>query len=181
MLYLTDGGHYENLGLVELLRRHCRVVACFDASGGPGTLVEAMNLAYEELGVTITFPDGALASVRSPAEARSAAADPNAPMDPLTARTAGAAVIVGTISYREPPDGVLVYARAVLTPETPDPVRFYATDHPRFPNDPTGDQWFDTDQLDNYLVLGRHVAAQAVPALLHALGEIEGPGPLAES
>ncbi|MDQ4145451.1 MAG: hypothetical protein M3198_17260, partial [Actinomycetota bacterium] len=175
LLYLTDGGHYENLGLVELLRRHCRVVACFDASGGPGTLVEAVSLAYEELGVTITFPPDALDSVRSPAEARGTAAEPNVPMDPLTARTAAADVIVGSISYPEPPDGVIVYARAVLTPETPDPVRFYATDHPRFPNDPTGDQWFDADQLDNYLMLGRHAALNAVPPLLAALSTIEAP------
>ncbi|HEX2063956.1 MAG TPA: hypothetical protein VHE80_06010, partial [Acidimicrobiales bacterium] len=169
LLYLTDGGHYENLGLVELLRRRCRVMACFDASGGPGTLIEAMRLAYEELGVTIKFPPGALDSVRSRAEARSTARDPNAPMDTLTARTASADVIVGTVSYRQPPEGVLVYCRAVLTRQTPDEVRFYAAENPRFPNDPTGDQWFDADQLDNYLVLGRHVAAEAAPHLLAAL------------
>ncbi|HWC11173.1 MAG TPA: hypothetical protein VG455_08120, partial [Acidimicrobiales bacterium] len=172
LLYLTDGGHYENLGLVELLRRHCRVVACFDASGGPGTLIEAMRLAYEELGVTITFPPGALDSVRSPAESRGRATDPHAAMDTLTARTAAADVIVGTVSYREPPNGVLVYGRAILTPETPDPVRFYAADHPRFPNDPTGDQWFDADQFDNYLMLGRHVAGNAAHGLRAALDQI---------
>jgi hypothetical protein len=33
-LYVTDGGHYENLGLVELLRRGCTEIFCFDASGG---------------------------------------------------------------------------------------------------------------------------------------------------
>jgi hypothetical protein len=33
-LYITDGGHYENLGLVELLRRGCAKVYCFDATGG---------------------------------------------------------------------------------------------------------------------------------------------------
>src|SRR6266545_2960246 len=32
-LYVTDGGHWENLGLVELLRRGCTEIYCFDAAG----------------------------------------------------------------------------------------------------------------------------------------------------
>jgi hypothetical protein len=32
-LYVTDGGHWENLGLVELLRRGCTKIYCFDAAG----------------------------------------------------------------------------------------------------------------------------------------------------
>ena len=35
-LYVTDGGHYENLGLVELLRRGCTKIYCLDASGRRG-------------------------------------------------------------------------------------------------------------------------------------------------
>ena len=34
-IYISDGGHFENLGLVELLRRGCTQIYCFDASGGP--------------------------------------------------------------------------------------------------------------------------------------------------
>jgi hypothetical protein len=33
LLQITDGGHYENLGLVELLRRRCTEIYCIDASG----------------------------------------------------------------------------------------------------------------------------------------------------
>src|SRR5918993_544220 len=55
MLLCTDGGHWENLGLVELLRHRCRTVYCLDASGDAPpfatTLAEAITLAYEELGV----------------------------------------------------------------------------------------------------------------------------------
>ena len=46
-VYVTDGGHWENLGLVELLRRRCSEVFCFDASGSMpdsfGTLAEAIT------------------------------------------------------------------------------------------------------------------------------------------
>ena len=54
-LYVTDGGHYENLGLVELLRRGCRTIYCFDAGGGKTgqALGDAIALARAELNVDI--------------------------------------------------------------------------------------------------------------------------------
>ena len=59
LLQITDGGHYENLGLVEALRRRCKVIYCFDGSGDPGqylsTLADAVRLAEFELGVEITL------------------------------------------------------------------------------------------------------------------------------
>ncbi|MDP8908383.1 MAG: hypothetical protein M3N47_04540 [Chloroflexota bacterium] len=54
-LYITDGGHYENLGLVELLRRGCAKIYCFDASGGrpAAALGDAIAFARSELGVEV--------------------------------------------------------------------------------------------------------------------------------
>ena len=56
-LYDPDGGHYENLGLVELLRRGCTDIFCFDASGGTSfnALGDAIALARTELGVEVTI------------------------------------------------------------------------------------------------------------------------------
>src|SRR5207249_3674790 len=69
-VYLTDGGHYENLGLVELLRRKCRLVLCFDAAGDSletcGTFVEALMLASEELGASICIDLSDLAPQPAP-------------------------------------------------------------------------------------------------------------------
>jgi hypothetical protein len=52
-VFVTDGGHWDNLGLVELLRRNCNVIYCVDASGDPigsfATLREALSLASLEL------------------------------------------------------------------------------------------------------------------------------------
>ena len=54
-LYVTDGGRYENLGLVELLRRGCTRIFCLDASGGRAfeALGDAIALARSEVGVEI--------------------------------------------------------------------------------------------------------------------------------
>ena len=56
-LYVTDGGHYENLGLLEQLRRRSQYIFCLDASGeqqdGFSTIAGAVALAYSELGIRI--------------------------------------------------------------------------------------------------------------------------------
>ena len=53
-MFVADGGQWENLGLVELLRRRCQTIVCVDASGDtPGsfrTLLQAIDLAATELG-----------------------------------------------------------------------------------------------------------------------------------
>jgi hypothetical protein len=52
-VFITDGGHWDNLGLVELLRRDCDIIYCIDASADqPGTfttLRQALALASLEL------------------------------------------------------------------------------------------------------------------------------------
>jgi hypothetical protein len=40
-VYLSDGGHFENLGIYELVRRRCRFIVASDAGGDPDALVAA--------------------------------------------------------------------------------------------------------------------------------------------
>ena len=78
-LYVSDGGHWDNLGLVELLRRGCTEIVCISAAGDGatsfGTIAEAIALAREELGVDIVLDPSPL---RPPADD----AEPAAPADP---------------------------------------------------------------------------------------------------
>jgi hypothetical protein len=57
LIYVTDGGHYENLGLVELVRRGCTEIWCIDGSGdrvgSAIALAEALTLVTSELGLTV--------------------------------------------------------------------------------------------------------------------------------
>src|SRR5688500_6121700 len=56
-VYVTDGGHFENLGLLELIRRRCLEIYCYDAAGDAtdtfGTLADAMRIARAEFSVEI--------------------------------------------------------------------------------------------------------------------------------
>lgn len=160
---VTDGGHYENLGLIELLRLRCRRILCVDASGDdpglPATLSEAVTLVYEELGVTLELNDPqdlAAGSGSFPQKVAGLLAG----VGPTLAKTS---VITGTICYPDLGPGLpamtgqLVVGKATLTADTPFDVLAHAARRPPFPFDPTGDQWFDHGQFDAYRTLGRHI------------------------
>src|SRR6185503_1599889 len=59
-VYVTDGGHLENLGVYELLRRRCRVIVAIDAEADPemrfASFVTLQRYARIDLGVRIEMP-----------------------------------------------------------------------------------------------------------------------------
>ena len=171
LLYCTDGGHYENLGLVELLRHRCRLVYCIDASGDTpplsGTLAEAITLAYEELGVRIEL-DQPLDLVPGGTEPL----QPKQPLAALSGRLSRSVICTGTITYPRDvhfPSGTsrtgrLVVMKAALTADLPYELLSYASKKPVFPRDSTSDQWFDHRQFDAYQQLGRYLGDRAADA-----------------
>ncbi|KUI38213.1 hypothetical protein AU195_16585 [Mycobacterium sp. IS-1496] len=56
-VFISDGGYYDNLGLVELLRRQCDVIFCVDATEDPtlsfAALQQSLALAALEFGVDV--------------------------------------------------------------------------------------------------------------------------------
>jgi rhodanese-related sulfurtransferase len=144
-LYVTDGGHYENLGLVELLRRGCTRVFCFDASGGDkfSELGDAVALARSELGVKIEIDPTPLSPRGSPP-------------------TALRATTTGTIYYPDGSKGYIVYARNVMSPGGPWDVRAHQLDDPKFPHDSTVDQLYTDQKFESYRALGAQAGKQAV-------------------
>jgi hypothetical protein len=187
-VYVTDGGHYENLGLVELLRRRCKTIYCVDASGDHSlafALAEAAALAYEELGVTIWIDGFELATMSA-----KVGDSPNADLSALHQRLSKQSVVHGTFRYPpglgEPGEGTLIVGKATLGEDlkVQDPkvnaphlfrnfrkealvevpemfqVKSYAVNQKEFPGDTTADQWFEVDQFQGYLTLGRLVGEQ---------------------
>ncbi len=73
-----------------------------------------------------------------------------------------------------PVPGVLVIGRATLDPDTPWEIQRYAAAYPLFPNDATGDQWFNDRKFNAYTGLGRHVGQQAVAAMQAARIKLPG-------
>ena len=144
-LYVSDGGHYENLGLVELLRRGCTEIYCMDAAGDKQetffTLGEAIELARTELQVSIDIRPDALRS------------------DPKTGRPA-TDFTVGRFTYPNGVQGIFVYGKANVTEEAPWDVRAFREKDGRFPNHGTIDQFFNEQKFEAYRTLGYSTAAR---------------------
>ena len=164
MLLCTDGGHYDNLGLVELLRRKCAYVYCFDASGASpplaGTLAQAITLAREELGVEIVLKEPYTLVAGG-----GKAIDPQGPLATLNGTLSATSVITATIHYPkwnedELADGLLIFAQANLTPDIPYEILDFTRPDPGFPNDGTADQWFDASRFDAYQRLGLYLGSE---------------------
>ncbi|HEY7326931.1 MAG TPA: patatin-like phospholipase family protein [Gemmataceae bacterium] len=148
-VYLSDGGHFENLGVYELVRRRCRfIVACDGDQDG--------DYAFDDLG-------GAIRKCRIdlgvPIEIDVTSIKPTGPNG--HSKTHGA---VGLIHYEaidpQATPGTLVYLKTSLTGDEPADVLNYATGHRQFPHEPTSNQFFTESQLESYRALGQHIAEQ---------------------
>ena len=175
-LYVTDGGHWDNLALVELLRRGCADVVCISAAGdgelSNATLGEAIEIARSDLGVEISIDQawslrptvGGEEQTTMPS-GRQYILDPGT--DPVIGRAAPQGVATGTITFPAkhglaPVVGRLTILEATMIDRLPADVHAYAESHPEFPNVSTGDQFFTDRDFESYRVLGRVVATAAV-------------------
>ena len=147
-VYVSDGGHWENLGLTELLRRRCTYVAVIDASGS-ATLADighAMAVARAELGVEFQF-------------------DPRATA-PRADGLAESPVVVGTVSYPDTRQQCrIVFARCVLWPGAPADLQMFAAEQKPFPNHPTANQFLSGEVFDAYRALGYAVGGEVAQQL----------------
>lgn len=160
-VYLSDGGHFENLGIYEMVRRRCRFILAIDAGCDPdfafADLGNAVRKTYIDLGVRITFDDlDQLKNRPTPEELERLPEHGN--KIPYYA--------VGTIHYSEAdgpecPDGLVLYIKPAYhgTSKTEGAgVRSYAMAHKEFPHESTADQWFSESQFESYRSLGLDIA-----------------------
>jgi hypothetical protein len=150
-VYLSDGGHFENLGLYELVRRRVRFIICSDADADPsfqfGDLGNAIDHCRRDFGVEITI--GAQHSI--------CAAQQEGFRD--------AHYAIGEICYpgqKEP--GILLYIKSSLTNDEPSDVLGMKAQDPKFPHDATLDQFFNESMFESYRALGQHMMDYLIQA-----------------
>jgi len=155
-VYVTDGGHYDNLGLVELLNRRCAWIWCVDASGDKidtfETLGQALAIAEAEHGIRVDIhPETMAPHKKTPTYVRRP-------------------FCWGTISYPDgnPRTGVLVVVKAGVPEDAPWPVVAFHAANPDFPCDATTNQLYNAARFDAYLALGSYAMTQATAALKSA-------------
>lgn len=148
---LTDGGHFENLGIYELVRRKCSYIIVCDAG-------EDRSYAFEDLG-------GALRKCRTDFGVDIKVQTSVIRPDPETGHS-HAHCVVGEIDYGDAKPGYILYIKASLTGDESDDVQQYHSSHPEFPHQSTADQWFDESQFESYRMLGVHVLDSVLESAL---------------
>jgi Patatin-like phospholipase len=156
-VYITDGGHIENLGIYELLHRRCRVIVAVDAEADPAmrfpSFIALQRYARIDLGVRITMPwDEIHKSTRA-----WMGFDPSRPNATPPTQSHGPHTAIGTIEYDGGETGWLLYIKSSLTGDEIDYVRDYARRYDQFPHETTGDQFFSEEQFEVYRALGFHI------------------------
>lgn len=154
-IYLTDGGHIDNLGLYQLLKRKCRLIIVVDAEQDPGyvcpSLMDAERFARIDLGVRIELPWELIRDYAKSTEAEFAKGPIRADFP-----TNGPHAAIGHIYYDGGKRGVLLYVKSSLTGDENDYVLDYKRRYPAFPHESTGDQFFGEEQFEAYRALGFH-------------------------
>ena len=146
-MYVTDGGHYDNLGLVEALRRGAQHIVVLDASGDKAdtwfTLGGSMALARSDAGVDIVLDPTTMVKGGS----RLAAGQVVRPWAYGTFTRSGQAPGL-------PGQGDIWVCKLGWWSGAPWDVLAYAKDHSTHPCDSTLEQLYDSAEFEAYLELG---------------------------
>ncbi|MGB8288077.1 MAG: patatin-like phospholipase family protein [Rhizobium ruizarguesonis] len=144
---ISDGGHIENLGVYELLRRRCRYIVAIDGESDPRMtfhgLTNLQRLAYIDMGIHI---DAELDELRL--------------MDSGFSRShfRFCKVRYPTGDAARPWEtGYLLYVKLSLTGNEGEFLRRFRLDEPTFPHHSTADQFFSETQFEAYRSLGEHI------------------------
>jgi hypothetical protein len=186
--YLSDGGHFENTAAYELVRRRLPlIILCDNGADVVGELGDLGNFvrkvrtdfaaevvffdraAIDDLDQSIgrvvgTVEDLGLAPPGAPAPQSVDGAE--APVRPRRYST------LAWIHYGDgAPSSLLLVIHPSLNGTEPVDVRSYQKSHPTFPQESTGDQFFDDAQWEAYRRLGEHMAAEVLAAVAPELGD----------
>jgi patatin-like phospholipase len=146
---LSDGGHFENLALYEMVLRRCHYIVVSDGGEDPecsfADLGEAVRKIRIDFGIPIDFgpmsiyPRSAIETLKAP----------------------GHHCAVGRICYSvvdgpEAPDGVIVYIKPVCYGDEPRDIYEYFKRNITFPHESTSDQFFSESQFESYRMLGAY-------------------------
>ncbi|MGA8259565.1 MAG: hypothetical protein WB783_05065 [Arenicellales bacterium] len=188
--YLSDGGHFENMGGYELIRRRLPLMVVVDAEcdtdyryEGLSNLVrharldfgaeirfltrkELVNTLDEEVhpyfGTLQMVRRGSWENEQVPSE-KPQSSHRFKLKEPVRAQYSLAYAALAHVEYAdEAPEQHrwLLYLKPALINKEPQDVLQYHTENPDFPQQTTADQFFDEAQWESYRKLGEHIASR---------------------
>ncbi|MES0042228.1 GMC oxidoreductase [Mesorhizobium sp. M0091] len=171
--YLTDGGHFDNTGLYELIRRRLPFIIAVDAGQDAGYEFEDLAILMRQVrldfGAELNWLDPGAAGATPWSSLNAAAASQGAAIPAWIQsfiqhpeaigslgnikRDGSSCAALARISYPNK-ESWLLLIKANLAPKITADVKNYAAMHPGFPNEPTLNQFFNDDQWESYRSLG---------------------------
>jgi hypothetical protein len=163
-VYLSDGGHFENLALYEMVLRRCHYIVLVDAGCDPTCALDDLGGAIRkirtDLGIPITFAKGEFPIY------------PRVDAEGKKEKRPGKRFTIGTIEYSAvdhgAPNGVLLYLKPAFYGDEPIDIMNYAKASATFPHETTADQWFSESQFESYRMLGAYSIAEAISEVCQA-------------
>jgi hypothetical protein len=144
---LSDGGHFENLGLYEMVLRRCHWIIVSDAGEDPecsfADLGEAVRKIRIDFGIPINFGQMTIY--------------PRSEVDTLKAPGHNCAigrVLYSVVDGPDARDGVIVYIKPACYGDEPRDIYEYCKRNKAFPHESTSDQFFSEPQFESYRMLG---------------------------
>jgi hypothetical protein len=166
-LLVSDGGHFENLGLYELVRRRLKLIVVCDGAADPkftfSDLANAIEKVRSDFGVIIDVRTDDLEVLKT---GRNTAVKERPGVKTLAERGYLTASIIYPADGGPNPEpcggksecGLLIYLTTTFFPGLSADLGSYREKHPQFPDEPTSDQFFDEKQFEAYRELGYQTA-----------------------
>ncbi len=164
-VYLSDGGHFENLAVYEMVLRRCHLIVVCDGAQDENYEFEDLGNAVRKIGIDLGVPikfDSVPIFKKVPENEQ------------------GRHWAFGRICYTDvdgdgASDGILIYIKPALYGREPRDVLQYQKANPAFPHQSTGDQFFDEPQFESYRMLGAYIMDSMCA---NRLGDDDQPGNL---
>ncbi|MCW5960249.1 MAG: patatin-like phospholipase family protein [Pyrinomonadaceae bacterium] len=139
-IYVSDGGHFENLGVYEMVVRRCRLIVVVDSTADPdfsfSDLANAIHKIRVDMGVPVLFREKPAKRVYcAVADIRYSEVD-------------------GT---KREEDGILIYIKPTIRGDEPIDILQYKIKNGAFPHESTADQMYSETQFESYRGLGFHM------------------------
>jgi hypothetical protein len=147
-VYLSDGGHFDNLGLFEMVLRRCRLIVVSDAGADPyyqfPDLGNAVRKIRIDLGIPIEF---------TPVQIRRRK---DGTLDKDGRYCALGRIRYSAVDGEAAPDGIVICIKPAIYGAEPQDVLNYAARKKAFPQETTLDQFFGESQFESYRQLGEY-------------------------
>ena len=174
-LQITDGGHFENLALYELVRRRVSLIICCDGGADPDFSFSDLQVFVRRIGsdfgARVEFDEANHLEHMIPQEPdpdKVRAQDHDTPAYPVGTKFSDRGYVKGKIVYppnddeTESETSTFILIKTTMIKQIGLTLKGYKGKHPDFPDESTADQFFDEEQFEAYRELGYAITKQLV-------------------